>query len=234
MELVLWASAKSQRPRETTESNKEEEELQTRTRVRMQETVLAFSLFERALLGLAAHDLKREGCTKTAAAIQNATQCYCVIYGEKKSPAAQTSPNCFLQGGRWSWTQRGTGSHATHVRLEWNRSSPSVRCCWWSFRSSVSQPLSSRLLLACSLHAGPCMPAAVLDYAAAQEPILFSLLLLFLNVAFMWQLFTTLNYYGSTKLAVSWAPRLTWLDLGTNWTSERTLGMELVRMWRTS
>lgn len=102
MEAVLRASAKSQRPRETTESNKKEEEPQTRTRVRMQETVPAFSLFERALLELAAQDLKGEGCTKAASAIQNATPCYCVIYGEKKSPAAQTSPNCFLQGGRWS------------------------------------------------------------------------------------------------------------------------------------
>ena len=99
MELVLRASAKSQRPRETTESNKKEEEPQTGTRVRMQETVPAFSFFERALLELAAQDLKGEGCTKAASAIQNATQCYCVIYGEKKSPAAQTSPNCFLQGG---------------------------------------------------------------------------------------------------------------------------------------
>ena len=29
---------------------------------------------------------------------------------------------------------------------------------------------------------------------------------------------------------VSWVPKLTLLDLGTNWTYERTLGTELVRM----
>ena len=29
---------------------------------------------------------------------------------------------------------------------------------------------------------------------------------------------------------ISWVPRLTLLDLGTNWTYEHTFGMELIRM----
>ena len=132
--------------------------------------------FERALLGFAAQSLKLRRYAKAAAAIQNA------IHGEKKSPAAQTSPSCLLQDGGWSWTH-------VHVRREWNRSSPSVRRGW---RSS-----------ACSLQAGPCMPAAIMGHGASQDPRLFSLLLFFFNIAFMWQLYTTVNCYSSTKLALS-------------------------------
>lgn len=99
MGLVLRTGTKNQRPRERTESNKEEDELQTWKRVRVQETARAFPVFERALLGFAAQDLKVGGCTKAAAPIQNSAHGYRVIYGEENRPTAQTSPNCFLQGG---------------------------------------------------------------------------------------------------------------------------------------
>ena len=38
----------------------------------------------------------------------------------------------------------------------------------------------------------------------------------------------TVQYYIAD--CVSWIPRLTLLDLGTNWIYERALGMELIRM----
>ena len=41
----------------------------------------------------------------------------------------------------------------------------------------------------------------------------------------------TVQYYIAD--CISWVPSLTLLDLGTNWTYERALGMELVRMQRT-
>ena len=43
-----------------------------------------FSVFEEALLAFEAQDLNIEWYTKGAAAVQNAVQCYCVIYDKKK------------------------------------------------------------------------------------------------------------------------------------------------------
>ena len=50
----------------------------------MQEMARGFSLFEEALLVFEARDLNVEQYMKVAAAIQNAIQCYHVIYDEKK------------------------------------------------------------------------------------------------------------------------------------------------------
>ena len=55
----------------------------------MQEMTRGFSLFEEALLVLEAQDLNIEWYIKVAAAIQNAIQCYCVIYDEKKGATTQ-------------------------------------------------------------------------------------------------------------------------------------------------
>ena len=44
----------------------------------------------RRLLVFKAQDLNAEWYTNVAAAIQNAIQCYCVIYPEKKRPTTQT------------------------------------------------------------------------------------------------------------------------------------------------
>ena len=57
----------------------------------MQEMARGFSLLEEALLVFEAQDPKVEWCTKVAAAIQNAFQCYRVIYDEKKRATTQTS-----------------------------------------------------------------------------------------------------------------------------------------------
>ena len=50
----------------------------------MWEMVRVFSLFEEALLVFEAQDPTIEWYTKVAAAVQNAIQCYHVIYDEKK------------------------------------------------------------------------------------------------------------------------------------------------------
>lgn len=49
-----------------------------------------FYLFEEALLPLEAQDPKVKQYIKVEAAIQNAFQCYCVIYDEKKRDTTQT------------------------------------------------------------------------------------------------------------------------------------------------
>ena len=56
-----------------------------------------FSLFEEALLVFEAQDSNLEWYMKVAAAIQNAIQCYHVIYNEKKRATTQTSPDCFFK-----------------------------------------------------------------------------------------------------------------------------------------
>ena len=56
-----------------------------------------FSLFEAALLVFEAQDLNIEWYTKVAAAVQNAIQCYRVIYDEKKRATTQTSLDHFFK-----------------------------------------------------------------------------------------------------------------------------------------
>ena len=50
----------------------------------MQEMARRFSLFEEVLLVFEAQDPNAEQYTEVAAAVQNAVQCYRVIYDEKK------------------------------------------------------------------------------------------------------------------------------------------------------
>ena len=57
----------------------------------MQEMAREVSLFEEALLVFEAQDPNVERYMKVAAVIQNAIQCYRVIYDEKKRAATQTS-----------------------------------------------------------------------------------------------------------------------------------------------
>ena len=101
----------------------------------------------------------------------------CHLRGEKK-PRCPDLTELFSSRG---WTQRGTGSHATHVRREWNRSSPSVPCCWWSFGSpcpSPSPPTSSL-----PVHSTPA-PVCQLPYwtmVLLKSLYCFSLLLFFLT-----------------------------------------------------
>ncbi|KAJ8780405.1 hypothetical protein J1605_011669 [Eschrichtius robustus] len=67
------------------EERQEEEEITEEVkRFMTQEMTRGFSLFEETLLVFEAQDLKVEPYTKLAAAVQNAIQCYLVIYDEKK------------------------------------------------------------------------------------------------------------------------------------------------------
>ena len=63
----------------------------------MQEMARGFSLFEEALLVFEAQDLNIEWYTRVAAAVQNAIQCYRVIYDEKKRGTTQTSLDRFFK-----------------------------------------------------------------------------------------------------------------------------------------
>ena len=52
---------------------------------------MGVSLFEEALWDFETQDLNGQWCVKVAAAVQNATQCYGVIYDEKKKSYYQAS-----------------------------------------------------------------------------------------------------------------------------------------------
>ncbi|CAI9154615.1 unnamed protein product [Rangifer tarandus platyrhynchus] len=62
-----------------------------------QEMVRGFSLFEEALLVSEAQEPNVEQCIKDAAAVQNAIQCYHVIYNEKKRATTQSSLDHFFK-----------------------------------------------------------------------------------------------------------------------------------------
>ena len=59
-----------------------------------------FSVLEEGLLVFEAQDPNVEEYMKVAAAVQNAMQCYHVIYDEKKRATTQTSLDHFFQEGR--------------------------------------------------------------------------------------------------------------------------------------
>ena len=68
------------------DKERQEEEVVTEElkRFMMQEMARGFSLFEKVLLVFEAQDPNVERYTKVAAAVQNAIQCYRVIYDEIK------------------------------------------------------------------------------------------------------------------------------------------------------
>ena len=80
------------------ERQEEEEVTEEPKRFTMQGMARGFSLFEEALLVFEAHDPNIERCTKFAAAVQNAIQCYCVIYDEKKSYYPDITGSFFQEG----------------------------------------------------------------------------------------------------------------------------------------
>ena len=65
----------------------------------MQEMARGFSLFEEALLVFEAQDLNVERYTKVAAAVQNAIQCYHVIYDKKKKSYFPDITGSYFQEG---------------------------------------------------------------------------------------------------------------------------------------
>ena len=79
------------------EERQEEEVTEEQKRFMMQEIARGFSLFEEALLVSEAQDPNVEWYMKDAAAIQNAIQCYHVIYDEKNRATTQTSLDQFFK-----------------------------------------------------------------------------------------------------------------------------------------
>ena len=59
------------------------------------EMARGFSLFKEVLLLFEAQDSNAEQYTKVAAAVENAIQCYYVIYNEKKRATTQASLDHF-------------------------------------------------------------------------------------------------------------------------------------------
>ncbi|XP_066875983.1 tigger transposable element-derived protein 1-like isoform X3 [Kogia breviceps] len=83
--------------RKDEEGQEEEEVSEEPKRFTTQEMARGFSLFEEALLVFEAQDPNVERYTKVAAAVQNAIQCYRVIYDEKKRATTQTSLDRFYK-----------------------------------------------------------------------------------------------------------------------------------------
>ena len=83
--------------RKDEERQEEEKVTEEPKKLMMQEMARGFSLFEEALLVFEAQDPNVEQYPKVTAAIQNAIQCYHVIYDEKKRATTQTSLDCFFK-----------------------------------------------------------------------------------------------------------------------------------------
>ena len=79
------------------ERQEEEEVTEEPKRFTTQETARGFSLFEVAPLVFEAQDLNVEQYTKVAEALQNAIQCYRVIYDTKQRTTTQTSLDRFIK-----------------------------------------------------------------------------------------------------------------------------------------
>ena len=79
------------------ERQEEEEVTEEPKRFTMQEMARGLFSSEEALLVFEAQDPNIKWYTKVAAAIQNAIQCYCVIYDEKKIATTQTSLDPFFK-----------------------------------------------------------------------------------------------------------------------------------------
>ena len=86
--------------RKDEERQEEEEVTEELKRYTMQGTARGFSLREEALLVAEAQDPNGEWYTKAAAAVQNAIQCYRVIYDEKKQSYYPDIIGLFFQEGR--------------------------------------------------------------------------------------------------------------------------------------
>ena len=83
--------------RKDEEGQEEEEVTEELKRFTTQKMAREASLFEEALLVFEAQDPNLEWYPKVAAAIQNAIQCYLVIYDEKKRATTQTSMDHFFK-----------------------------------------------------------------------------------------------------------------------------------------
>ena len=89
--MELEAQRKDEKRQEKEKVTEEQKRFTT------QETARGFSLLEEALLVFEAQNPNVEAYTKVAGATQNAVQCYCVIYDEKKRATTQTSLDHFFK-----------------------------------------------------------------------------------------------------------------------------------------
>ena len=93
---IAGTAKKLQAPRKDKE-RQEEEVTEEPKRFTTQEMARGFSLFEEALLVFEAQYPNVELYTKVATAIQNAIQCYCVVYDKKKTATTQISLDHFIK-----------------------------------------------------------------------------------------------------------------------------------------
>ena len=152
----------------------EEEVTKEQKRFTTQEMARGFSLFEEALLVSKAQDLNVVWYTKVAAAVQNAIQCYHVIYDKKKRATTQTSLDCFFKRvDRIESSKEPEPVPSTTGVSEIAACPPSpIADNPSALPSPTFSPSSSQLtLLACSPNASTCMPAVVLYYCAFQGTI---------------------------------------------------------------
>ena len=119
-------------------------------------------------------DLNVERYTEVEEVIQNAIQCYCVIYDEKNRATTQTSLDHFLKR-----LYRIESSKEPEPVPRMPGVSEIAACPPSPFvedflvlPSSTSSPYLSITLPACSLNASPCMPAVVLYYCLFQGTVL--------------------------------------------------------------
>ena len=127
------------------------------------------------------------------------------------------------------WFQQGTKTCVINIRQVWNCSLPSISYCWWSFSSPISHLLQSVTLLACTLDACWTVRLYFSRYCTVRFKI-FSLLFVFVFMQLCETCYKSMTVQHYIANCVSWVPRLTLLDVGTNWIYECTLGMDRVCM----
>ena len=118
--------------------------------------------------------------------------------------------------------------HQASVKLQ----PPSISYWRWSFSSPISHLLQSVTLLACSLNACWTVRLYFSRYCTIRFKI-FSLpfVFVFMYLCEMCYKSMTAQYYVAS--CVSWVPRLTLLDVGTNWTCKCAFGMDRICMQNT-
>ena len=139
----------------------------------MQEMAKGFSLFEESLLVFEAQDPNVKRYMKVAAAIQNAIQCYHVIYDEKKRATTQTSLDPFFKRvDRIESSKEPEPMPSKSGMSDIAACPPSPIADDPSAVPSPPLPPPVTNSSACSLDASPCMPAVVLYYSTVLFKVL--------------------------------------------------------------
>ena len=112
-------------------------------------------------------DLDLERHMEFSVDVQNALQCYCVIYKERKRATTRHHWIIFSRRSIFS-IQQETKSCAINVKHEWMCKLPSDSCCWQFFSSTIPHVLSLLYSVAYSLNAVASMPAVELYWCTFQ------------------------------------------------------------------